>query len=70
LLLNLRKRDAPADASPLRRGGFKVWAWLWSSRAGFVATAVVARAARRLVGRRLRHGPGWIGNWARYRDLP
>ena len=69
LLLQLRRRDAPGDASRLRRAGFTGWSWLWSTRAGFVASTVGGRLGRRLA-RGRRHLPGWVGAWAEGRELP
>jgi L-lactate dehydrogenase complex protein LldF len=69
LLLKLRARDAPGDGGAARRAGFGAWSRLWSTRAGFAATKVAARAGRRF-GRRRRTAPGWVGAWIRTRDVP
>ena len=70
LLLNLRKRDAPSDATAFRRAAFKAWSLLWSTRVGFRATRVAARISRLVLRDRLKGGPGWLGNWTRSRELP
>jgi L-lactate dehydrogenase complex protein LldF len=72
LLLELRQRDAVADAGWVRRMGFGAWSWAWSTRPGYAATSAAGRIGRRLarrpaVARRL---PGWAGAWGRDRDLP
>ena len=69
LLLKLRARDAPRDSTSARRAGFAGWSWLWSTRAGFVASKAAGRLGRP-VSRRMRRGPGWIGAWLKGRDLP
>jgi L-lactate dehydrogenase complex protein LldF len=68
-LLKLRARDAPADGGSVRRAGFGLWSRLWSTRAGFAATKLVARAGRRF-SRGRRTAPGWAGAWMRTRDVP
>jgi len=68
LLLALRRRDA-ADLGSARRGAFRLWARLWSSRAGFTATGRAARALLPLA-RHLHGGPGWAGGWLRTRTAP
>ena len=69
LLLQLRQRDAPSDASRVRRAGFAAWSWLWSTRTGFVATSQLGRLGLRLA-RGRRHLPGWAGAWSEGRELP
>jgi L-lactate dehydrogenase complex protein LldF len=69
LLLQLRRRDAPADASRWRRAGFTAWSWAWSTRAGFAATNALGRVGRRAA-RRFRRLPGWAGAWSKGRELP
>ena len=69
LLLQLRRRDAPRDAGAVRRLGFEAWSWLWSTRAGFAATAAAGRVGRR-VARGRRRLPGWAGAWSEGRELP
>ncbi|HZN14563.1 MAG TPA: LutB/LldF family L-lactate oxidation iron-sulfur protein [Acidimicrobiales bacterium] len=69
MLLDLRARDAPGDGGATRRIGFSLWSWLWSTRAGFVATKVASRVGRR-VGRRARRAPGWAGAWLSTREAP
>lgn len=69
LLLKLRHRDAPEDASRMRRFGFSAWSRVWSTRVGFSLSVGAARLGMRALGDR-RSGPGWMGNWARHRALP
>ncbi len=73
LLLRLRVRDAPADASTARRLGFRAWSLLWSHPVGYrvsvLGTRVVLRLAAR-VPRLARRLPGWPGAWTRDRFLP
>ncbi len=73
LLLRLRRRDAPDDASWCKRAGFRAWSLVWSHpwsyrvsiRAGRAGLAVAARATP-LVERL----PGWASAWARTRRFP
>jgi L-lactate dehydrogenase complex protein LldF len=69
LLLDLRQRDAPGDASAVRRAGFAGWSWLWGSGAGFALSRALGRVGLRLAKGR-RRLPGWAGAWLRDRDLP
>ena len=68
MLLGLRRRDI-GDLSAGERAGFKAWSYLWSTRAGFALTKVLAGPGL-AIGRRLKDGPGWAGNWLRYRTAP
>jgi len=74
LLLALRDRDAPGDASATKRRGFAWWSRAWSTRVGYRASVLAARATRPAARRWARHGrrrlPGWAGAWSRGRDLP
>ena len=71
LLLQLRHRDARADASQLRRAGFWLWSQAWSRHWVFRATVLAARAGMPLL-RKIRRLPniGWPGAWQRGRELP
>jgi L-lactate dehydrogenase complex protein LldF len=69
LLLELRQRDAPGDATMARRAGFAGWSWLWGSRAGFALSRALTKIGLPLAGRRKRL-PGWAGSWLRDRELP
>jgi L-lactate dehydrogenase complex protein LldF len=69
LLLELRQRDAPADASRSRRAGFTGWSWLWSNRVGFALSRAGSKVGLRLVRGRSKL-PGWAGAWLRDRELP
>ena len=71
LLLQLRHRDARADASPLRRAGFWLWSQAWSRHWVFRATVLAARIGMPLL-RKLPRLPnvGWLGAWQRGRELP
>jgi L-lactate dehydrogenase complex protein LldF len=74
LLLRLRERDAPGDATRARRAGFRLWSLVWSTSLGYRTTTTLARLSLRLVtglprwhlGSRL----GWLGGWLGSRDLP
>ena len=71
LLLQLRHRDARADASRLRRAGFWLWSQAWSRRWVFRIMVLGARAGLPLVRRmRLLPNVGWLGAWRRGRELP
>jgi L-lactate dehydrogenase complex protein LldF len=69
LLLELRRRDAPGDASAVRRAGFSGWSWLWGTGAGFALSRAATRVGLPAM-RRLRRLPGWVGAWTRDRELP
>jgi L-lactate dehydrogenase complex protein LldF len=69
LLLELRRRDAPGDASAVRRAGFTGWSWLWGTGAGFALSRAATKVGLRMM-RRRRRLPGWAGAWLRDRELP
>jgi L-lactate dehydrogenase complex protein LldF len=71
LLLQLRHRDARADASRLRRAGFWLWSQAWSRRWSFRAMVLGARVVLPLL-RKVPRLPdiGWLGAWRRGRELP
>jgi hypothetical protein len=69
LLLELRQRDAPGDASALRRAGFAGWSWLWGTRVGYALSRAASKVGLRWAGGR-RSLPGWAGAWLRDRELP
>jgi L-lactate dehydrogenase complex protein LldF len=78
LLVRLRERDAPRDASWPRRAGFRVWSALWSTGVGYRASTGLVRLALRLgarmpgrvVARLATVAPGWLGGWLGGRRPP
>lgn len=73
LLLQLRHRDARADAPRGRRIGFGIWSVLWSHPIGYRISVGGARIGLRVARRApqlARRMPGWAGAWVRTRSLP
>jgi len=73
LLLRERHRDAPGDASRLRRVTFRLWSVAWAHPLSYRISIRAVRAILRLSSRvpnLARRAPGWAGAWTRDRVVP